>query len=240
LWPNENPLGKFVRGVGAGGGTKPGDPPPKDEVVGVVADVKTAGLEQDAPLIVYEPYWNLNPGGQAFVFKSDREADSLAADIRAAVMTIDPSLPVEPPQTMAAIVSESAAARRFQTSVVVVFAFVGVLIAALGLYGLVSFSVARRTRELGIRMALGATSRQVGAMVLGQGLKPVALGAGLGVCASLAFANILASQLYGVDAHDPRIFAVVLAALGLVATAACWIPAWRAARVDPMIPLRAE
>jgi putative ABC transport system permease protein len=77
-------------------------------------------------------------------------------------------------------------------------------------------------------------------MVLGQGLKPVALGAGFGVATSLAFANLLASQLYGVDAHDPRIFAVVLATLGLVAIAACWIPAWRATKVDPMIPLRAE
>jgi predicted permease len=240
LWPNDNPIGKHVRGVGIGGGTRPGDPLPKDEVVGVVADVKTTGLEQDAPTIVYEPYWIVNPGGQAFVFRTERDPDSLAADIRATVSTIDPSLPVEPPQTMAAIVSAAAAARRFQTSIVVAFAFVAVLTAALGLYGLVSFSVARRTRELGIRIALGATGRQLGAMVLSQGLKPVALGASLGICASLAFADLLASQLYGIDAHDPRIFVVVIVALGAVAIAACWIPARRATKVDPMLPLRAE
>ncbi len=143
-------------------------------------------------------------------------------------------------QTMDEIVSESISDRRFSMILLGAFAAVALLLAMIGVYGVISYSVERRTNEIGIRMALGAERSTVFRLVLGEGMRLAVIGAVVGVVAALALTRLLAGMLFGVSAHDPLTFAVVAIVLSAVAAVACWIPAWRATRVDPMIALRHE
>jgi predicted permease len=237
LWPGGTAIGRHVQGNDR---PRANAPLFSDEVVGVVADVKSEGLEKDPAPIVYVPYWNFSANPPAFVFRTARDAASIAADIRSNVARLDPDLPIPPPETMEGIVSDAASVRRFQTTVVVAFTALALMIAAIGLYGLVSFSVSRRTRELGLRVALGATSSRVIALVLLRGMRPVAAGGLLGLLGAAAGGRLLTDQLYGISSHDARALGAVATTLFAVAIAACWVPARRATRLDPMIPLRAE
>ena len=240
LWPHESAIGRHVRGPGGGG--RPGDPIPAAEVIGVVADVKSAGLENDPPPIVYSPYWRVpgGPGGPLFAIRTTRDAASLAGDIRTVLAALDPELPAQPPQSMTQTVWAAASLRLFQTSIVAAFTCAALVIAAIGLYGLVSFSVVRRTREIGVRVALGASPSDVAALVFGQGLRPIVLGAAAGFAAAWAAGDVLASALYGVTPHDPVAFAATASIWLVVSVIATWVPMRRAAAVDPVISLRAE
>jgi predicted permease len=240
LWPRESAIGKHVRGPGGGG--RQGEPPPIEEVIGVVADVRAAGLEKEPPPTVYTPYWRLpgGAGGPLFALRTRREAASIAGEIRAAVAGFDPELPVPSPQSMNDAVWGAASLRLFQTSIVSLFTATALVIAAIGLYGLVSFAVARRTREIGIRMALGATRGAVARTVFRQGLRPVAIGAAPGLALALVAGDVLTKELYGVTPRDPAAIAIVALTLAAVSVLACWIPMRRATRVDPVMALRAE
>jgi len=232
LWPNRNPVGKHVRGTGQGS--------PSLEVVGVVGEVRASGLEQNPPMMVYEHYWRMQPIGMSFVVRTQANAASVAGAIRSTFASADPEMAIAQPTTMEQIVEASVATRKFQMRLAVAFAISALLLASLGIYGVVSFTVTRRTPEIGIRMALGADGRQLVAMVLLQGMRPVLAGLAGGVACALLVSRVMANQLFGVAWCDPLTISGVAALLLILATSACLMPARRAAKTDPLVALRFE
>jgi putative ABC transport system permease protein len=237
VWPGENAVGKRIR-----------NEPRTDrfEVIGVVADVRTESLEKKPPMIVYIPYWD-GPywqgsvwGNATYVMKTSQDPAAMANALRSAMRELDRELPLSDVLTMREVLSESVSSRRFQTLLVSVFAIAALLLACLGIYGVISYSVARRTSEMGIRIALGAQPSQVSMLVLRQGIRPVLGGLLVGVLGALAAGQLISSFLFGTEPRDPAAISAVVAVLLLVAAAACWAPARRASRIDPMAALRDE
>jgi len=232
LWPNENPIGRHVLGCGS-------IPPAALEVVGVAGETRVAA-ESESPLMVYEPYWDISFGVGSFVLRTRAEPSAVTGALHSVLRSLDSDLPIGPARTMEEILDESVAARRFEMYLAAAFAVAALALASLGIYGIVSFSVARRTPEIGIRMALGARGAQVARMVLRQGMAPVAIGLATGVGCALPAGRFIASQLYSVAPNDPLTIAMVALLLPIVAAGACWVPARRAMRIDPMAALRFE
>ena len=233
LWPNRNPLGKHVVGVG--------QKAPSLEVVGVVGEVRAAGLEQtNATMMVYEHYWRMKPTGMSIVVRTRNQPAPVMAAIRAIVSSADPEMAISQAKTMEQILDESVAPRKFQMNLAVGFAITALVLASLGIYGVISFAVARRTPEIGIRIALGARGMQLVAMVMRQGMMPVFAGIVTGLAGALMIGRFLASQLFGVSPHDPATMVTVVVVLLAVAICACWAPARRATRIDPIRALRFE
>jgi putative ABC transport system permease protein len=172
--------------------------------------------------------------------RTDADPAALAAAIRNEVWTVDKDVPLADIQPLAQVVSESISRPRATMLLLAVFAGVAMLLGSIGIYGVVAYAVAQRTQEIGIRMALGASSRDVLRMEIGQGMRLILTGMVLGIGGALAATRALESLLFGVSATDALTFAVVALLLALVALLACWIPARRAARVDPMVALRYE
>jgi putative ABC transport system permease protein len=229
LWPGQDPVGRKL--------TRGGDD--LYEVIGVVGDVRAEAHK--APVaMVYRTYWEWAPRSVVLVARAEGDPRSIAGAVRAAVRAVDADVPIAKIRTMQQILEDSVAARRFQMTLAAVFAGTALLLAALGIYGVVSYSVARRTNEMGIRMALGAESLHLYSMVLRQGMAPVALGLVAGVAGSLAAGRVLASLLYEISARDPLTIGAVAILLTQVALAACTLPARRATRVDPLVALRYE
>jgi len=167
-------------------------------------------------------------------------AGSLERTIRNEMKSLDPTLPPANFRTMESLVANAIARPRFSTLLLSLFATTALLLTAVGLYGVVAYATTERTREIGIRIALGASGGNVLALVIRQGMLPALIGLAFGLAGALALTRLLANQLYGVKATDPLTFAAVTALLSLVAFLACWLPARRAARVDPMVALRYE
>jgi putative ABC transport system permease protein len=232
LWPGVSAIGKHLRRGTA-------QAPAVVEVVGVVADVRVE-LEKEAPMTVYEPYWVIGPGGPSFVMRTPLEPAALLRQVRGVMSTLDPELPLHPPRTIEQIIDDSVRGRRLQTALVAMFALSALLVAALGTYGVISSSVARRTKELGLRMSLGAQPQHIFVMVLRRGLAPPLVGFVMGGAAAVAVGRLIAGQLYGVSSEDPLTFVVAASVLVVTSAIACWLPARRATRVDPAITLRAE
>lgn len=232
LWPGQNPLGRHV--LGGGPRLTP------LEVVGVVGEVRASRLERKPPMIVYEHYWRVQPSGMSFVLRTQADPRAVAGAVRTILAAVDPEMAIPPPTTMEQIVEESVAARKFQMYLAVAFAMSALLLASLGIYGVVSFAVARRTPEIGIRIALGAQRRQLIMMALAQGMRPVLTGLVAGMAGALAGGRLMASQLFGVEPRDPLTLCGVTAVLLAVAVLACWAPARRAANTDPIVALRFE
>ena len=174
------------------------------------------------------------------VVRATGDPGALTGSVRQAVHALDPDVPLQKVATMRQLVLASVAQRRSTLLLIAVFAAVALLMAAIGLYGVMAYSVAQRTREIGIRVALGAQGADVLRLVVGRGLRLVVLGVALGLMAALALTRLMKNLLYEVSATDPLTFAGVAALLALVALAACYVPARRAAKVDPMIALRCE
>jgi putative ABC transport system permease protein len=174
------------------------------------------------------------------VIRTTRDPMAVAAAAREAIRSLDPNLPVRNVRTIDAVLAESVAPSRWSTTLLGVFAAVALVMAALGVFGVLSFLVTQRTRELGIRIALGAAPAAVRRMVVGQGLALVAVGLLVGLAGALALGRVMTSLLYGVTPTDPTTYAAVVATLVAIAALASWLPARRATRVDPMIALRAE
>jgi predicted permease len=231
LWPGRDPVGRHVRGTG-------NDQSPL-EVVGVVANVR-ANAEQDPTMMVYEPYNLVSPIGVSIVVRTLGEPAPVIRSMRAALRGADPDMALSPVKTMDQIVDESVASRRFETTLAASFALAALALASLGVYGVISFSVARRTPEIGIRIALGARAPLLAAMVLREGLTPVLIGLAAGLGCALLAGRFIASQLYGVAPNDAATICAACAVLLIVAAAACWIPARRAMRIDPTTALRFE
>jgi putative ABC transport system permease protein len=236
-WPGESPVGKLIR-------SDTGQP--WVQVIGVVADVRTNGLEKEPPPMVYVPYWDgkywqgMVWGNATYAIRTSSDSAALANAVRGAMRELDAELPLANLLTMGEVLSESLDDRRFQTILAVVFAGAALILACLGIYGVIAYSVARRTNEIGIRIALGAQASQVSMLILRQGVRPVACGLVAGVAGALVTGEWIRSFLFGTEARDPAAIAAVALVLMLVAAAACWAPARRASRVDPMSTLRNE
>jgi ABC-type antimicrobial peptide transport system permease subunit len=213
------------------------------EVVGVVGDVRYRDLSSEPQPKVYFPYsqrpFRMQYGGQLVVESSDGDPTSVVGTVRAAVERIEPDIPVEF-ATQTRLVGESLAERRFTMSLLGGFSLIALMLAGVGVYGVVSYTVARRTREMGIRLALGAPPAGVLRLIVSGSMRPVLGGVIAGVAVALVGVRALESLLYGVDARDPLTFlgvVVVLSATGLLAS---WIPARMGMRVDPNVTMRAE
>ncbi len=209
------------------------------DIIGVVNDVR-AHADREAVPMFYRPYWRLSLDSATVVARTRGDPLSLAGALRAAVHQVDADIPVAKLRTMRELLEASVSQRRFQMLLTSTFASCALLLAGLGVYGVVSYSVTRRTREMGIRAALGARAPELCALVLRQGMTPVVFGLILGVAGALACGRLLQSLLYEVKPHDPWIIAVVVGTVLLTATLACYLPARRAARIDPMAALRHE
>jgi putative ABC transport system permease protein len=232
LWPGQNPLNKRF---------KVGDPDgPFIEVTGVVGDVRSVGLDKPPSTTVYLPYWQRRVWGGPAIAIRTVGALSISSPVRDAIHRIDPELPIGQFQTMEQLVDDSVAQRRFQMTLALLLAVAALVLANLGIYGVVSYAVASRTNEIGLRMALGARGADIVTMILGQAMVPVALGLLGGLIASLVAGRLLAGLLYGVTPTDAATFASVMSTLASVAALASLIPARRAIRIDPATALRDE
>ena len=235
FFAGRNPLGMHL-----GFGTDPGTHMDM-EIIGVVKDIKYTNLRDEIPIQAYVPYMN-SPylGGMTIYVRTVGEPQQLMTSIRAKVREMDANLPIYAIRTMETQISNSLSTERMIASLSTVFGFVATVLAIIGLYGVMSYSVAQRTREIGIRMALGAEQRKVIGMVMREVLLLIAIGVGIGVPAALLLTRIVKSQLYGLEAHDPWTVGLATGLLAMVACAAGYIPALRASRVDPMKALRYE
>jgi len=234
FWPDpkDPPLGKRI----VLGAPRPGSV--WLTIAGIAGDVRVAGLDR-APLPqMYVPLPQSPARSVALVLRASGDNAALAGLARAAVASLDPEQPVYDVRTMEQRRAATLAPSRFQTLLLGTFAVLALLLASAGIYGVVSYSVARRTREIGIRMALGAEPAGVRALVLRQGMTPVLVGLALGLAAALALSRVLSTLLYQVSPTDPLIFAAAPLALALAALAACYVPALRATRIDPVSALR--
>jgi len=234
-WPNEDPIGRHVKVPGFDY-----SPQPWRTVVGVVQDVKQAGLEAPATPQIYLPHAQYRIGYLTLVVRTKSDPLNLAEEVRQQVMQADPQQAVSNIASMDQVLSDSIASRRFTAALLGTLAVLGLLLASVGVYGVISYGVSQRTREIGIRMALGARRNDVLSLVVGQGMKLLLLGVGAGAFSALLLTPVMSGLLFGVRPSDPVAFAGSAIFLGLVAMLACYIPARRAAQVDPMVALRYE
>jgi putative ABC transport system permease protein len=234
-----DPIGQRIK---YGASNSPEDESPWRTIVGVVADTRRTGFESEVRPETYLPMAQEPPGRLTLVVRAAGNADpaGLAAPVRSAVQAIDPEQPVYDIKTMSQWVSEIIAQRRLNMILLGTFALVALLLAAVGIYGVMSYAVTQRTHEIGIRMALGAQRRDVLKMILGQGMALTLIGIGIGLVGAFALTRLMTSLLFGVSAVDPLTFVAVSALLTLVSLLACFIPARRAMKVDPMVALRYE
>ncbi len=231
FWPGENAVGKkFDRG---------NEGEALFEVAGVVRDVSVA-LDKQPVVTVYVPYWWRNRPSMTVVLRTAAAPLAIGRSLRKAIWELEPDTAILEVGTMEGRVVESVAGRRFQMVLTAGFAVSALLLACLGIYGVVAWSVARRRGEIGVRMALGARGGDVQRMVILDGLKPVAAGLVLGIALAWALGGVMKSLLFGVSARDPLTYAVVAVALASVAAVACYIPARRATSADPLRALRYE
>jgi putative ABC transport system permease protein len=231
FWPGQNALGKRISHKADG---------PFWEVIGVAKDGKYWSLGEDPQPFVYFPMMRDYEPSAALVVSTNAEPRSLINAIRGEVQQMDGNLPAYDAKTMDEHMRLSLLPLRAGAWVAGSFALLALTLAGLGIYGVMAYSVSQRTREIGIRMALGANSRDVLSLVIKQGMRLALIGLGVGLAGSLALTRLMSSVLYGVSATDAATFALVSALLAVVVLAACYIPARRAARVDPMIALRYE
>ena len=234
-FPEVDPIGRrFSFEPGADG------KPQWVEIVGVVGNVRQYRADRDPVPMVYAPY-TAQPGrAQNLMIRTAGDPMAVAGAIRAVLQSLDPSLPVSPPRTLDAVVGASLTQRKFNMTLLIVFAGIALLLAIAGIYGTVAYSVVQRTQEIGIRVALGASSREILGLVLFGALKPVAAGLVVGVVASLALTRALDRLVYGISTTDPMTFISLPIVLGVVAFIAGLLPAMRATRVDPLEALRVD
>ena len=229
LFPGENPIGKkIVSGMAQW----------QQEIVGVVADSHTNGLTQPAAAEMFYPVLQRPENFTGVLIKTDGDPGALTASVRAALREVDPGIPLTNPGTMEAFVTQSMADRRLTMTLLIAFAGLALVLASLGVYSVMAYSVAQRRAEIGIRMALGAQPRDVRRMVLTQGMKLAGFGLAIGLLTALAVTRLMNALLFEVQTSDPGIYLGITALLALVAVLACWIPSTRAAKVDPMKALR--
>lgn len=232
-FPGEDPIGRRIR-YG----------PFPMTIVGVVGEVRQAGLDEEPLAEIYFPYGLGEAvgllGDAVLVLRTAGPPENLAGPLRGALKKVDPNLPLFDVLTMQEVIDESLAGRRLNLWLLGFFAFVALVLAATGLYGVISYLVAQRTREIGVRIALGAQKRDVMGLVLRQAAALAGIGIFLGLAGALVFTRVLDSLLYGISSRDPLTYATLAALLATVALVASWLPARRASRVNPMVAIRAD
>jgi predicted permease len=232
LWPGKNPIGQqFGRG-----GLKE-DP---FTVIGVVGNARTVSLATPDPMMVYTAYWYRNDNTAGLLVRTHQDPAMIADAMRKTVWSVDPEVPVPEVRMLGGVVEDSVANRRFEMQLLLLFAISALLLAALGVYGVVTYSVAQRQREIGLRLALGAQRQNIYRLVLHDGLTPVLAGAVAGIAVAFAFARVVGSLLFQVSPYNSAIASGAVCVLVALGAAACLLPARRAASVDPMQALRRE
>ena len=231
FWPNEDAIGRRIRANAQA---------PWMTVVGIVANVRVRGARDADVVETYIPYWQFPEAGASLVLKTAGDPGALAEPMRRAVKDVDPAIAVASIETMDEIVGQSIGNSRFYAMLVAIFAGLALVLAGVGIYGVMSYAVAQRTREIGVRLALGAGEPQIFRLVVGESLKLAAVGLGLGLAGSVAIGRAMASMLFGVAGADLATFAATGGILVGVAFLAAYVPARRAMRIDPMHALRVE
>jgi len=238
-WPDRDPIGRRLSMRSPRGAANP----PWCTVVGVIKDIKSDGLDQSGAPHIYRPIYQY-PGfrslSKSVTVRTSLSAASVEPQIRRELQAVDPNLPVFNVRTMNEVIDGSLASRRFSAELVGVFAVVALLLASVGVYGLLAYMVGQRSHEIGVRMALGAMPSTIGRMIVSHGAGLAGIGAGIGLILSGIMAPLISSLLYGVRPLDPEVFIAVPVILMVVVLLASYIPAWRAARVNPIVALRRE
>ncbi len=232
IWPGRDPRTLIGQPIAVNGLTP--------TIVGVAADALDGTLSSAAPPVVYQPYWNWDPYAFSLVLRTRMPVSSIAGPLRAAVWNLAPNAPITEIEPLRSLRAAATAPQRYQFTLLMTFAALALLLAAIGVYALVAHSVAQRKKELAIRLALGAPAGAIRGLIAKQALAPVALGALAGLAAALAGGRLLRSLVYGVGARDPVTLTAAVAVVLAAAAAACVLPARRATRVDPNAALRAE
>jgi putative ABC transport system permease protein len=231
-WPNEDPVGKHLK-------LKPASTS-WTTIVGVIANARSESLEADNSPLIYLSAYQRTAKDLAIFLRGRLDPAALPGQVREQVQSVDRELPVFGAKMLPDVVSGAFAQRRFSMDAVLLFALTALLLAGLGIYGTISFVVGERTREIGVRIALGAQRKSILGMVLRKGLNLAIAGALMGLAAALIVSHLMAGLLYGVSPNDPLTFLGLTIVLTAVALAACYIPARRAMRVDPIVALRYE
>jgi putative ABC transport system permease protein len=231
FWPGLDPVGQRVRYA---------PETPWITVVGVAADVLNRRLTEPPQPILYRPVEQSSDLSMAMLVRLSDSNRDISRTLAGAVSAVDPGVPVHAVRSMEDLISANIAQRRFLMRLLVLFGGLAAVLALIGIYGVMSYAVTQRTREIGIRLAIGARPSDVSRMVVYRGLTLTAMGLGLGVLAALLSARLVASQLFGVRAADPVALAAALVLMTAVAWAAAYLPARRASRIDPVLALRAE
>ncbi len=233
-WPDEDPIGKRI-GMGSE------EHPLFLTVLGVVGRVKMEGLSQDSKRVQgYFPFKQIPSNGMTVVLKASGDPNQLIAAVRQQVAAIDPDQPIYSVRTMDQIRAESVAPERLNLTLLSIFAGIALVLAIVGIYGVMSYSVTQRTHEIGIRMAIGAQPRDVFRMVIGQGMMLALIGVGIGLVGAFGLTRLMTTMLFGVEPTDPATFAAIAVLLTVVALVACYVPGRRATKVDPVVSLRYE
>jgi len=234
FFPGQSAVGKRIRLLAGPAGAR------WQRVVGVVSDVRQGGLAGDVMPEVYSPELDDAGGALSFVMRTTGKPASLISAVRGVVAKVEPNQTLHNVMTMEERLANTTTSRRLNTALLGSFAAVALLLAFVGIYGVMSYAVSQRRREIGVRMALGAQKSDVLGLVVGSGLRLTLAGVGIGLVGALGLTRYLSGQLYSVKATDPETFLGVALALTGVALLACWLPARRAAQVDPMVALRME
>ena len=231
VYPNENPIGKtlLVSSLGV-----------PYQIVGIVGDVRSVRVNEAPGMEFYLPWAQENFPFVNVTVRTNLKLDAATKAVQSAINKVNPGLAIAIPQTMDAVVAQALGQARLMTWLLGIFAGVALLLASIGIYGAVAYTVEQRTGEIGVRMALGAQTRDVLRLVINQGMKPVVIGLAIGIASAFALSRLIASQLYQVSAHNPVLLGGATVLLGTIALAACLLPARRATHVDPIVALRYE
>jgi len=233
LWPGEDPVGRQAL-------LWKGQEGAPAEVIGVVGNQRERGLDADPTLTVYIPSYGSGAGEVQFAIHTAGNPASLTNSLRSILKELDPNLPLSKIQTLDEVVSQSVAPRRFNMFLITIFAAVALLLALVGVYGVLAYSVGRRTAEIGLRIALGATPRSVLTLIVGQGMRPILAGIAIGMAGAVGLSHFVSSLLFNVKPVDPLTYGAVALLVAVTALLSCYVPALRALRVDPVAALRQE
>ncbi|HEU0178224.1 MAG TPA: FtsX-like permease family protein, partial [Blastocatellia bacterium] len=236
---DENPLGKRIT-IGMGRESKLYGKAVSREIIGIVGNVKHEQLKDDFQAEIYVPVWHLPALNMYLIVRGKAPAESLIKSIRRAVQSVDPDQPIRRAQLLETAIATTVAPQRLVAVLLSLFSGLALALAMIGIYGVMSYNVAQRTQEIGVRMALGAESRDVLKLILRQGMTLALVGVGVGLPVSVALTRLMKGLLYSVSPTDPLTFVGIALLLTVVALIACYVPARRATKVDPMVALRCE